>query len=235
MFKKMSALFRGAAHDMAEGVADANAVTILDQQLRDCTRALETARRAVAFAQAQNEQEKGQHARILSRLAELEGRTVAAIEAGKTELAREAAGVIATLEAEKSASEAAQAQFEREIFRLKVTVRDASERLAALKRGQRIAKATDRVQNLRDSAPASSLSTLRDAESTLERLQLRQAHAALAADALDELSREGDPNAVIDKLAEAGCGAPLKPDVDAILARLGGNAKQQHEANPTVA
>lgn len=224
MFKNLSALFRGAVHDVAENVADANAVTILDQQIRDCTRALDAARRAVAFAQAQCEQEKTQHARILSRLEELETRAVAAIRSGKQELAREAASVIATLEAEKSTSEAAQSQFEREIFRLRVTVREAAERLAALKRGQKIAKATDRVQHLRDAAPGSAMSTLRDAESTLERLKVRQKQSALAADALAELDREGDPNAVIEKLAEAGCGTPLKPGVDAVLARLAGRA-----------
>ena len=153
MFKQFCALIRGRAHESAEEVVDRNAITILRQQIRDCANAIEAARRAVAVAIAQNEQEALQHEKILARIEDLEGRTLIAIEQGKEELAREAAETIAMLEAERDTSEQAQKNFGTEIARLKRIVRQSEQRLRELQRGQRVAAATDKTQRLRGTAP----------------------------------------------------------------------------------
>ena len=44
MLRKLSALFRGSAHDAAQGVVDANALKILDQEIRDADNAQGKAR-----------------------------------------------------------------------------------------------------------------------------------------------------------------------------------------------
>ena len=44
MLRKLSALFRGTAHDAAQGVVDANALKILDQEIRDADNAQGKAR-----------------------------------------------------------------------------------------------------------------------------------------------------------------------------------------------
>ncbi|MGO8484697.1 PspA/IM30 family protein, partial [Rhizobium leguminosarum] len=73
----------------------------------------------VAVAIAQNEQEKGQHATIVARIADLEIRASSALAKGNEGLAREAAEAIAYLESERDASEKAQAQFTGAIYKLK--------------------------------------------------------------------------------------------------------------------
>ena len=83
-------------------------------------------------------------------------------------------------------------------------------RLRELQRGQRIAAAVDSTQRLRESAPGSSLSALKDAEETLLRLRTRQKQIDATAAAMAEMEQSGDPAAVSEKLAAAGCGAPLR-------------------------
>lgn len=219
MLKQFFALMRGHSHEAAEAMVDRNAMVILRQQIRDCADAIAAARRAVAVAIAQNEQEVVQFKKLVARIEDLEKRTIAAIEQGQNELAREAAETIALLEAERDASSEAQKSFTTEIERLKRIVRASEMRLRELQRGQRIVAAVDTTQRLRES-PGSSLSALKDAEETLLRLRTRQKQIDATAAAMAEMEQSGDPAAVSEKLAAAGCGAPLRSSADAVLERL---------------
>jgi phage shock protein A len=220
MLKQLFALVRGHSHEAAEQVVDRNALVILRQQIRDCADAITAARRAVAVAIAQNEQEVTQYKTLVARIEDLETRATMALQAGKHELAREAAETIAFLEAERTASDQAQRDFITEIERLRRIVRDSERRLRDLQRGQRLAAATDKTQRLREAAPGSSLSALRDAEETLSRLRSRQKQIDAAASAMAEMELSNDPATLSRKLAEAGCGAPISASVDAILEKL---------------
>jgi len=220
MLKQFFALVRGRSYEAAETVVDRNALVILRQQIRDCADAIAAARRAVAIAIAQNEQEVAQFKKLVVRIDDLEKRTIAAIEQGQNELAREAAETIAMLEVERDASSEAQKSFSTEIERLKRIIRVSEMRLRELQRGQRIVAAVDSTQRLRESAPGSSLSALRDAEETLLRLRTRQKQIDATAAAMAEMEQSGDPAAVSEKLAAAGCGAPLRSSADAVLERL---------------
>ena len=220
MLKQFFALVRGRSYEAAETVVDRNALVILRQQIRDCADAIAAARRAVAIAIAQNEQEIVQFKKLVARIEDLEKRTIAAIEQEQNELAREAAETIAMLEAERDASSEAQKSFSAEIERLKRIIRVSEMRLRELQRGQRIVAAVDSTQRLRESAPGSSLSALKDAEETLLRLRTRQKQIDATAAAMAEMEQSGDPAAVSEKLAAAGCGAPLRSSADAVLERL---------------
>jgi len=220
MYKQVWTLIRGYSHSASESFTDRHALLILQQQMRDSAQVVAAARRAVALAMAQNRQEAEQYGRLVKSIDDLEERAVAAIQQGKTDLAREAAETIAQLEAERDASKLAQDQFGAEINRLKANVRQAEYRLKELQRGQRIANATDKAHRLREQVPASGLSSLSEAETTLERLRQRQREIDLTAEAMDELDIDDSPVRVREKLAEAGCGSPLKSSADDILERL---------------
>ena len=220
MFKSMFALFRGSAHDAGQAVVDHNAMTILRQQIRDCVEAVTAAKKAVAIVIAQNEQEKRQHAKLVERIADLETRVVAAMEEGKEELAHEGAETIAIHEAESEDSEEAQKRFTTEITRLKRVVQQSEARLREVKRGERMANATDKTQRLRQSTPSVGLSALQDAESTLSRLRERQTEMDAAADAYEEMAEETNPDSIAQKLSDAGCGAPITSTADQVLERL---------------
>ena len=220
MFKLFVTLLRGQKYEAEQAVIDRHSLPLLRQQIRDCAWSVQASRRAVAVAMAQNDQEKAQHKRVLTQIADLETRTLAALDQGHDDLARDAADAIAHLEAERDTSGLAQTRFATEITRLRQVLRDAETRLRQLQRGQRIAVATDQTQRLRDAAPDSGLSTLREAEETLVRLQQRQTQLDATAVAMTELDHDGNPEALRDRLAEAGCGAQLKSNADSVLERL---------------
>ncbi|WP_027685666.1 PspA/IM30 family protein [Rhizobium leguminosarum] len=220
MFKLISILLRGRAHDAEQAFADRNAVPLLAQQIRDAAQSIQSARRSVAVAIAQNEQEKGQHATIVARIADLEVRASAALTKGNEGLAREAAEAIAYLEAERDASEKAQSQFTSAIDKLKGIVRASEARLQELQRGERLARATQEAQKLDVVVAGPGFATLDDAEETLARLRLRQSQNELTAAALKDMEGAIRPAGIIEKLANAGCGAPLRSSADDVLARL---------------
>ncbi|NKJ97156.1 PspA/IM30 family protein [Rhizobium leguminosarum bv. viciae] len=220
MFKLISILLRGRAHDAEQAFADRNAVPLLAQQIRDAAQSIQSARRSVAVAIAQNEQERVQHAAIVARIADLENRASAALAKGNEGLAREAAEAIAYLEAERDASEKAQGQFTSSIDKLKAIVRASEARLQELQRGERLARATQEAQKLDVVVAGPGLATLDDAEETLARLRLRQSQNELTAAALKDMEGSIRPAGIIEKLANAGCGAPLRSSADDVLARL---------------
>ncbi|AUW41176.1 PspA/IM30 family protein [Rhizobium leguminosarum] len=220
MFKLISILLRGRAHDAEQALADCHAVPLLSQQIRDAAQSIQSARRSVAVAIAQNEQEKGQHATIVARIADLEVRASAALTKGNEGLAREAAEAIAYLEAERDASEKAQSQFTSAIDKLKGIVRASEARLQELQRGERLARATQEAQKLDVVVAGPGFATLDDAEETLARLRLRQSQNELTAAALKDMEGAIRPAGIIEKLANAGFGAPLRSSADDVLARL---------------
>ncbi|MBY5608494.1 PspA/IM30 family protein [Rhizobium leguminosarum] len=220
MFKLISILLRGRAHDAEQAFVDRHAVPLLSQQIRDAAQSIQSARRSVAVAIAQNEQEKVQHGAIVARIADLETRASAALAKGNEGLAREAAEAIAYLEAERDASEKAQSQFTSAIDKLKGIVRASEARLQELQRGERLARATQEAQKLDVVVAGPGLATLDDAEETLARLRLRQSQNELTAVALKDMEGAIRPPGIIEKLANAGFGAPLRTSADDVLARL---------------
>src|ERR671932_297282 len=101
MFKLITVLLRGAAAASEEAFADRHALLVLDQQMREAAAALDAAKRALAFAVAQDGQEGKRLDAVLAKISDLETRALAALEGGREDLAAEAAEAIAALEADR--------------------------------------------------------------------------------------------------------------------------------------
>ena len=195
MLKTLVTLVRGRVVAIGEEVADQNALAILDQQMRDAAGALDRAKKALAVAIAQESQEGQRLDATRARIEDLETRAVAAIAAGRDDLAAEAAEAIATLEAERDASLTARALFAAEITKLRSHVLQQQMRLSQLERGRRIARAGEAVRVARrgriEAAPIFE-GTLAEAEATLSRLREHQVEAdAAEALACGEYRRRG--------------------------------------------
>ncbi len=223
MFKTVFTLFRGSVAAVEEDFASRNALLILDQQMRDAAAAVDRAKRTLALAIAQDQQEGRRLDATNARIADLEVRATAALEGGREDLAREAAESIAGLEADRDAAMTARALFASEIARLRRHVANAEARITELDRGRRVARASEAVRALRRSgieAASPYESTLPEAESTLRRLRERQIEAQAADDALVEIDAASGPLATAEKLAEQGFGPRMKSTADDVLARL---------------
>ena len=223
MLKTLITLVRGRTALITEEVADQNALLILDQQMRDVTWALDRAKKALAVAIAQERQESQRLDAAHARIADLETRAVAAIEAGRDELAAEAAETIATLEGERDASLTARALFAAEIAKLKGHVLQQQMRFSQLERGRRIARAAEAIRVARRGRIEDAsifTGTLAEAETTLARLREHQIEADTAEAAFEALDAATGPIAVAEKLSAEGFGPRLRPNVADVLARL---------------
>lgn len=220
MFNTIITLVRGRSHDAAQALEDANALSILRQQLRDAAAGVEAARRSVAVVMAYAERERKSLPRINAQLADLEGRALVALAQGREDLATEAAAAIAQLEAERTTTETALATYETEIARLRDELSGAELRLRDLKRGLQLADAAQKSQTVRGVVSRPVTASLAEAEATLSRLQSRQLHAEATAIAVVELSAGQSAEAISARLAAAGCGPAIRPDAAAVLERL---------------
>jgi phage shock protein A len=227
MIKHIFTLMRGVTNNAADEFTDRHALTILEQQMRGAAQGVTAARKAVAIAIAQSRQEQMQHEALIKRIADLEQRTVSALKQDKQGLAREAATCIALMESERDTSQEAQDIYTKELARLKLNVQKAEMKLRELRRGQRLVTATDKVQKLREQPIQSGLSTLDDAGATLDRLRQRQTRNDLTSKAVDEMLQTGNPVNIAEKLAESGCGTPLKSSADEVFARLSKKASKK--------
>jgi phage shock protein A len=229
MFKTVITLWRGKQAEAMEALADANALTLLDQQIRDASADLERARRALAVARAQDERETARIEATRAKIADLEARALAALDGGREDLASEAAEAIAGLEADLAAATAARESFSRETGKLKAMTCDAERRLAELERGRRAARAAEAVRRLRargDANLGGGASALRDAEATLKRLRERQIEDEAADKAMEAIEAADGADLVAAKLESAGFGEASRPTGRSVLDRL----KQRRQA-----
>jgi len=231
MLKTLITMVRGRTALIAEELGDQNALLILDQQMRDAAGALDRAKKALAIAVAQQGQEEQRLEATRSRIADLETGAIAALGSGREDLAAEAAEAIATLEAERDASQTARALFAAEIAKLKGHVLQQQMRFSQLERGRRIARAAEAVRVARrgriEAAPIFA-GTLAEAEATLTRLREHQVEADAAETALDTLDTATGPVAIAEKLSAEGFGPRLKPNAADVLARLRERAAGGH-------
>ena len=225
MFKQLVTLVRGQSNEASQSMLDANALSLLRQQMRDAAQGVSKSRKAVAVVMAYAEREKASLTRLEAQIADLEARALDALEQDCVDLASEAAGTIAQLEAERDTTRKVIEAYQTQILRLKQCLTENETCLREMKRGQHLAEANDKAQRLSGVMPSGYINDLKDAEATLKRLQERQEHAEATATAMVDLSTETSAESMTEKLAEAGYGAPLKADATAVLDRLKKKAK----------
>ncbi|MGJ8584086.1 MAG: PspA/IM30 family protein [Marinosulfonomonas sp.] len=220
MLKQIMTLARGRVVDTSQAYMDANALSLLRQQIREAAQGVEKSRKAVAVVMAYAQREKTSLARIEAQIADLETRALDALAKDQDALASEAAGTIAHLEAERDMTRKAIETYRTEIARLKQCLAESETCLREMKRGQHLAEANQKAIHVRGVMQSNQTNDLKDASETLKRLQERQEHAEATAAAVSELSIGTNAETMSDRLAAAGCGAPLRSDATAVLERL---------------
>jgi phage shock protein A len=219
--RTLSILMRGVIADNAQAIHDANAVTILRQQIRDAAGALATARRELAVALAYHAAEARALDAIAGRIETLSDGARRALADGRDDLGTEAATLIAALEDERADRQDAADRFAAETERLKRLVAQGAERLRDLDRGLQTARTTEALRRAGlegRRVTTRSAGALGEAERTLARLRERQAAEADVAAALADLEtaatagieadldaagygrRRTDPRTVLDRL-----------------------------------
>lgn len=230
MIRTLTTLIRGAVAEAEEAVFDANAIRVLEQQLRDAAAALEHSRRELACAMAHQSGEERAVAALTGRITELEESATSALAAGREDLAAEAATVIAATEDERRDRLEAVERFSRDVRRLKQLSEDGRRRLADLRRGLEMARAQEALRRAGANgrrALVAGTGALREAEATLGRIREINLREDDCAAALDELDRQSSAKDLSDRMAEAGFGALKRTKPADVMARLKAAAARQ--------
>jgi len=160
MLKIVTTLLRGAASEAEEALFDANAIRVLEQQLRDAAGSLEHARRELACAMAHQASEERAVSALEARIGSLEAAAHEALDAAREDLATEVATVIAATEDERALRKASVEKFAVDVRRLKQLSEDGRLRLADLRRGLEMARAQEALRRAGGTAVARSVSAL---------------------------------------------------------------------------
>ena len=228
MLGLINTLFRGAAADIEEKVFDANAIRLLEQQIREAAASLEHARRELACAIAHQTSEKRAVEALSARISELEASGIDALRDGAEALAGEVATVIAANEDERCERQEAVRRYDADIVRLRQLADEGRRRLSDLRRGHELARAQEALNRAGASgrrAIAAGSGAIREAEQTLARIREKQAGTRDVDAALDRLEREASGEYLDERLAKAGYGTRPATKPASVLERMRQAAK----------
>ncbi|KFZ39073.1 phage-shock protein [Shewanella mangrovi] len=222
ILNKILTAFRGGATEIGQGIVDANATRIFEQEIRDAEKHLTKAKRDLTDVMAKEMQAAREVERLKRSIAEHEGYATQALEKGNESLALEVAQKIAELEQQLEEQTAANQSFSDHAVRLKDLVKKTERQLADYQRQLSMVKTTESVQKATASITdsfASSNSKLLNAKDSLERIKARQQQFDDRLKAAETLEDENSDKSLKAKLAEAGIGEQ-KNSANDVLERL---------------
>ncbi|MDP3174530.1 MAG: PspA/IM30 family protein [Phenylobacterium sp.] len=222
MWSKMFTLFRGAAHEAGASVVDANALRILDQEIRDADTALGKARDDLAALVARRRILEKELQSFRDQAQRYEGSARAALAKGDEALAREVAQRIAELEQETTLKEPQVGEMRSAEERLHQIIAATQQRVESLRREIDVVKVNESVQRAQASVAsqgAGATASLGSAADSLKRIKERQAirdEQFKAAAEIEDRRTGADLDA---KLRASGI-LPGQSSADDVLARL---------------
>ncbi|QSX32998.1 PspA/IM30 family protein [Shewanella avicenniae] len=222
ILNKILTAFRGGATEIGQGIVDANATRIFEQEIRDAEKHLTKAKRDLTDVMAKEMQAAREVERLKRSIAEHEGYATQALEKGNEPLALEVAQKIAELEQQLEEQTTANQSFSDHAVRLKDLVKKTERQLADYQRQLSMVKTTESVQKATASITdsfASSNSKLLNAKDSLERIKARQQQFDDRLKAAETLEDENSDKSLKAKLAEAGIGEQ-KNSANDVLERL---------------
>ncbi|WP_293907506.1 PspA/IM30 family protein [Phenylobacterium sp.] len=236
IFSKLLTLLRGGAHDAGAAVVDANALRILDQEIRDADTALGRARDDLATLVARRRMLEKELQGLSDQSGRYESSARAALAKGDETLALEVATRISELEAEVAQKTPQLADMKTAEQRLHATIAATQTKVENLRREIDTVKVNDSVQRAQAavaSRGAGATAALGSAADSLKRIKERQAiqdERFKAAAELEDRRTGADLDAKLQAAGILPGGASSANDVLARLRAPKGEAMPQLEA-----
>lgn len=229
LWNKLFTLGRAGAHDATSAVIDANAMRILDQELRDADAAQGKARDDLAGLVAKRRILEIELDSLRTQSTKYEASARAAMAKNNMDLAREVAQRVADLEHEIALKAPQAAEMRAAEDQLHSTIATTDRKIEQLRREVDIVRVNDSVQKAQESVAARGAgagSSLGSAAESLARIRERQVMRGEQMRAAGELEDQRTGADLDEKLRLAGL-APGQSSADDVLARLSGPAAPQ--------
>jgi len=222
IMSKLFTLFRGAATEAGQKAVDANAMRILDQEVRDAGTELTRSREELTKLMAQSKLIQQKISTRDQKRAEYTRYIEGALSKGDVALAREVAEKLAPLEAEDATDVAAKASLDQSVLSLKAAIHKAEGQLRGMRQQIDTVKATEAVQRAQATIAArhaGANTKMGSALESLDRIKAKQLEMGARLEAAEELDASTDDSDLNKRLAAAGL-ISGNADADAILARF---------------
>lgn len=223
IWTKIITLFRGAAHEAGAAVVDANALRILDQEVRDAQNALMRSRDDLAKIMAQRKIAADKLSAKTAKQTEYSNYIREALARDNRALAQEVAGKLAAVEADLATDQKTIADYDTSIGKLQSAARQAETVINRLKQQIDTVKATESVQRAQASLAANTAGTgakLSTALESLERIKQRQTERAAQLEVAEEMGKNQGEDADLQRRLEQAGIVPGASSGDSILARF---------------
>jgi len=235
IFSKLIALFRGSAYEAGAAVVDANAIRILDQEIRDADAALGKARDDLATLVAKRRMLEKELQGLKDQSARYEGSARQALAQGDEKLALEVAQRISEIETDVGTKTPQLADMKTAEERLHQVIATTQQKVENLRREIDTVKVNDSVQRAQAAVASrggSATAALGSAADSLKRIKERQAVQEERFRAAAELEDKRTGADLDAKLSAAGIlpGASSAADVLARLKAPQGEPMPQLEA-----
>lgn len=233
LWKKMVTAMRGGANEVGEAIVDAQALRILDQEIRDADASMLAARNHLIQIKAKHKLSLQRISEHDKNIANWEQKALSAMNKSEEGLALECAQKVSELAALRDQEKAAADQFGSQVAKLTAQVTKAEGQIRGLRQQADMAKARDSVQRAQINAAAATGGAngrLETAVGSLARIKQRQDEQDATLEAAEELADAANGGDLERRLQDAGIGAKTGGAAD-VLARLkaqsqSGNAGQ---------
>lgn len=222
IWAKMMTALRGGVNEAGEAVIDGQALRILDQEVREASRALQDSKNSLAEIMARQKVAEEKCNELSKQIKEHEGYAIKALEKGNESLAQDVAQKIADLENQTTQEQEAAEGFRASAEKIRTAIKQTERNLKRLKQQVDTVKATENVQRAQAAVAerhSGSHSKMRTAMDSLDRIKEKQALKSAQMAAASELAEETSDVSLQEKLEKAGITANGN-SADDILQRL---------------
>jgi phage shock protein A len=222
IWNKLFTLGRAGAHEATAAVVDANAIRILDQEIRDADTAQGKARDDMATLVARRRILEKEVAGFRDQVTKYEGSARAAVTKGDMDLARQVAQRIADLEQDIALKEPQIGDMRAAEDQLHQAITATDRRIETLRREVEVVKVNESVQkaqaavSARGAGAGASLGSAADSLARIKERQMIRGEKIKAAGELEDRRTGADLD---EKLRLAGI-LPGQSSADDVLARL---------------
>jgi phage shock protein A len=202
--------------DTLNGLGDrtSSPMASLERSITAAHHAHTAARRALAVAVAEETRETERRLALIAKTTDLEQRAIAALRAGRDDLATQAAETIAAMTTDINASERASHRFVAEVALARREVEAQRRRLSELDRGRRLARIGDALTATMHTSET-GLDSFSEAEAALAKVVANNHDARVVR---QEMAAPAEQ--LIERMSDAGFGEPLQVRASDVLARL---------------
>lgn len=224
MWQKMLTALRGGVNEAGEKIVDAQAIRILDQEIRDVAEALRRSKEVQAEMMAKKKLADERTKEARASITEHEGYARQALEKGDESLALEVAQKIADLEELLEEHGKAASLYGQKVDEVKIAVKHGERDLKMLKQQADAVRANEIVLRAKTAVAERHNGTQNSIQSAIDsvnRIKERQAEKSARIDAASEMAREDREESLSAKLEKAGITKAGHSAQD-VLARLKG-------------